>query len=128
MKKFLPYISLNLISLSGYTFAFFLLMVWFYFYPQAINESLKNGPTDNFEVTIGFAMWIFRIAKIFFFADVILFFASAAETDFAESERSFCYKIITAMPDILQNILAFFFVVGIVLALIPAGITVISFL
>lgn len=128
MKKFLHYVSLNLISLSGYTFAFFLLIVLLHFYPQAINESLKNGTRDNFEVTVGFAMWIFRIAKIFFFADLILFFAAVAESDFAESTRSFCHKFIAAMPSTLQNILAFFFIVGIFLALIPTGIAVISFL
>ena len=80
MKKIKQYFSLNLLSLSGYILAICFLLIIFYFYPQALKESLKNGPTDNFEITVGLFLWLINIIKYFLAIEATLLVLTFVES------------------------------------------------
>ena len=125
MKKIKQYFSLNLLSLAGYAFVIFSLLIFFYFYPQAIEESLKDGPTDNFEVTVGHFLWFIDIVKCFLLIDVTLIALTFIESNFCCYKLTLYDKIFNKIPDKIKKIHTILFFTGIVFASIPVVLLII---
>lgn len=119
MKKFKQYFSLNFLSLSGYFLIIFSSLIIFYFYPQAIEESLKDGPTDNFEITINLFLWLMDVIKCFLAFEAIFFVLTFIESKIYKHSQVFYDKIFNKIPDKMKNIHTILFYTGIVFALIP---------
>ena len=99
MKKFKQYFSLNFLSLSGYFLIIFSSLIIFYFYPQAIEESLKDGPTDNFEITINLFLWLMDVIKCFLAFEAIFFVLTFIESKIYKHSQVFYDKIFNKIPD-----------------------------
>lgn len=119
MKNFKQYLSLNLLSLSGYALVIFSSLIIFYFYPQALKESLKDGPTDNFEVTVGLFMWLMDVIKCFLIIDTVLFVLTFIESNFYKFKQDLYDKTYNKIPDKIKKIHTVLFNTGIIFALIP---------
>lgn len=119
MKKFQQYISSNLLSLSGYALVIFTSLIIFYFYPQALQDSLKDAPTDNFEITTSLFIWLINIIKCFLTIEVILFFFMVIESNYYEDKQDLYKKFFNKIPDIIKKPHALLFYTGIIFALIP---------
>ena len=119
MKKIKQCFSLNLLSLLGYAFIIFSLLIFFYFYPQAIEESLKDGPTDNFEVTVGHVLWFIEVVKYFLLIEIVLFVLRFIELTFYKNKQNLYDKIFNKIPDVIKKIHTLLFFTGIIFASIP---------
>ena len=119
MKKFKQYFSLNFLSLSGYFLIIFSSLIIFYFYPQAIEESLKDRPTDNFEITINLFLWLMDVIKCFLAFEAIFFVLTFIESKIYKHSQVFYDKIFNKIPDKMKKIHTILFYTGIVFALIP---------
>ena len=119
MEKIKQYFSLNLLSLSGYAFIVFTLLIFFYFYPQAIEESLKNGPTDNFEVTVGHFLWFMYVNTCFLVIEAILFVLAFIESKIYKYNQNLYAKIFNKIPNKVKKIHTIMFYTGMVFVLIP---------
>lgn len=119
MKKNKQYFSLNLLSLSGYILAICFLLIIFYFYPQALKESLKNGPTDNFEITVGLFLWLINIIKYFLAIEATLLVLTFVESKIYKCNQVLYDKFFNNIPDKIKEIHTILFYTGIVFALIP---------
>lgn len=114
MKHLKSTISSNLLSLSGYAFILCVLWILFYVYPQEIAESLKNGPVDNFEITVGCFLLIAQIIKTFLIVEIILLILV-----FYETKSRLNIKIAIKTPYLIKKIHSVFFPIGFLLAFIP---------
>lgn len=119
MEKFKQYFSLNLLSLSGYILVIFSLLIIFYFYPQALEESLKNGPTDNFEVTVGCFLYLMKVIGAFLVIEIILFVLTFIELIFYKHKKNLYDNFLKKIPDKIKKIHTILFYVGIAFSLIP---------
>ena len=119
MKKFKQYFSLNFLSLSGYFLIIFSSLIIFYFYPQAIEESLKDGPTDNFEITINLFLWLMDVIKCFLAFEAIFFVLTFIESKIYKHSQVFYDKIFNKIPDKMKKIHTILFYTGIAFAAIP---------
>ena len=119
MERIKQYFSLNLLSLSGYAFIVFTLLIFFYFYPQAIEESLKNGPTDNFEVTVGHFLWFMYVNTCFLVIETVLFVLAFIESKIYKYNQNLYAKIFNKIPDVIKRIHTIMFYTGMVFVLIP---------
>ena len=100
-------------------FTIFSLLIFFYFYPQAIEESLKDGPTDNFEVTVGHVLWFIEVVKYFLLIEIVLFVLRFIELTFYKNKQNLYDKIFNKIPDVIKKIHTVLFFTGIIFALIP---------
>lgn len=119
MKKIKQYFSLNLLSLTGYILVIFSSLIIFYFYPQALQESLKGGPTDNFEVTVSLFLWLMDVIKCFLAIEIILFVLIFIESKIYKCNQVLYDKFFNNIPDKIKEIHTILFYTGIVFALIP---------
>ncbi len=119
MKKFKHFISLNLLSILSYIFAIFVSYIIFYIYPEAIKESLKNGPTDNFEVTVGIFIWVFVIIGCFLAIETILLFFCFIESHIYKIKQNLYEKFFAKIPDKIKKLHTIMFYIGMIFALIP---------
>lgn len=126
MKKLSHYISLNLLSVTGYAIIAFLLLVWFYFYPQAIQESLKANPGDNFEITYGHAMWTIVFIIWFLLAEIIIVL-SVTEFILHKNKKDIGSKIFDSIPKKLQKLHSVLFYIGLIFASVPFCFFVLAF-
>ena len=119
MKKFKHFISLNLLSILSYIFAIFVSYIIFYIYPEAIKESLKNGSTDNFEVTVGIFIWVFVIIGCFLVIETILLFFCFIESHIYKIKQDLYEKFFAKIPDKIKKLHTIMFYIGMIFALIP---------
>ena len=121
-------ISLNLLSFLGYIFVILVLLILFYVYPQTISDSLKDGPTDNFEVTVGTFFLIAKVIVQFFIIELILFFLIFSEAKFNKIKQYLNNNVFTKIPNQINKIHTIIFCAGIILAFIPVIIVVLYLL
>lgn len=118
MKKFSQFISLNLISLSGYLLVAILAVIIYYLYPQAIQDSLKNGPVDNFEITVGTFYLILNVLKWFALIEIVLLILGILEAVLYKF-GVFSAKILALIPEKFCKIHLILFFIGIILSQMP---------
>lgn len=125
MKKFKNYLSLNLLSVTGYVFLLFCLIIVFVLFPQTKEFDILHNKFDP-DAQYGLFSWTYRWFIITFLLELFLLLSAVIEFLFNKLDKNFIGSLQINIPTRLDMLHVVLFYFGLILAALPFVIFIIT--